>query len=272
MTAIASLSDLVSKGSGANKQTLMWHKTGRVGGAQITSTANQWNSAWLYEGAPGAGSAPGAVAIPDNTTPGSFLITDPGGGREKFLTSFQYGSYLSHTVRLYDRLLHISGLSATVTTPQTVGGVITRNTGGVGNQIWVEIYTQIGAVSQTITASYTNQAGASGKTTTAVLFGATSYREIYRTFPLPLAAGDTGVQSVQSVTVTNSTGTAGDFGITLIKPLLTIPTLQHQSIGRAGLIQGRGPTKLTSGACYAMMFIPISGIFLARGTMQMVES
>ena len=58
---------------------------------------------------------------------------------------------------LYDRLLHIGGLNATTTAAQTVGGSLSRYTGGAGNQIWVEIYTQIGTTATTITANYTNQ-------------------------------------------------------------------------------------------------------------------
>jgi hypothetical protein len=121
----------------------------------------------------------------------------------------------------YDRLLHIGGLSGTSTSAQTVGGTLTRNTGGEGNQIWVEIYTQIGATASTITASYTNQAGTSGRTTQAVAIGGTNNREVTRVIPLTLQAGDTGVQAVASVTInTTSTGTAGDFGITIARPLV----------------------------------------------------
>ena len=122
-------------------------------------------------------------------------------------------------VILYDRLLHISGLSGTSTSAQTVGGTLTRNTTGEGNQIWVEIYGQIGATATTITASYTNTAGTSGRTTQAVAIGGTNNREVTRVIPLTLQAGDTGVQAVASVTLAATTGTAGDFGITIARPL-----------------------------------------------------
>jgi hypothetical protein len=41
---------------------------------------------------------------------------------------------------------------------------------------------------------------------------------------LPLQEGDSGVRSVESVTVLATTGTAGNFGVTLFKPLLYLPT------------------------------------------------
>ena len=40
---------------------------------------------------------------------------------------------------------------------------------------------------------------------------------------MALADGDLGVRSVESVTVTATTGTAGNFGITLFKPLIALP-------------------------------------------------
>jgi hypothetical protein len=40
--------------------------------------------------------------------------------------------------------------------------------------------------------------------------------------PIPLQAGDTGVESIESVTVTATTGTAGNFGVCLFKPLAMI--------------------------------------------------
>ena len=44
-----------------------------------------------------------------------------------------------------------------------------------------------------------------------------------RVIPLALQDGDTGVQSVQSVTVLATTGTAGNFGIVIAKPILYAP-------------------------------------------------
>ena len=120
---------------------------------------------------------------------------------------------------LYDRLLQNGGLSGTNTSAQTVGGTLTRNTGGEGNQIWAEIYTLIGTTATTITASYTNQAGVSGRTTKAVAIGGTGNREAERMLPLPLQDGDTGVQAVASATLAATTGTAGSFGITVVRPL-----------------------------------------------------
>ena len=42
-------------------------------------------------------------------------------------------------------------------------------------------------------------------------------------YQVPLQSGDKGVRSVQSVTLSSTTGTAGNFGITLMKRIATIP-------------------------------------------------
>lgn len=244
MTALVDFSDFVSKVTGANVQHLTPFKVPRVAGILPIVQAGYQDSLWLFEGQPGAGVTPTTVAIPDNTTQGAVPVNTPGGGRQAFLTSGAALTNVAGQFRLYDRLLHIGGLSGTNTGAQTVGGVITRHTDGLGNKILAEIYTQIGATPTTITASYTNQAGVSGKSTIATTFGGTSYREIYRLIELPLAAGDTGVQSIQSVTVLASTGTAGNFGITMVHDACFLSTYNDRTF----LAKDSGPVDV-SNAC-----------------------
>jgi hypothetical protein len=123
-------------------------------------------------------------------------------------------------------LLNISGnMNATLATPQTTGlptAALTRYTSGEGVMAGIVIFTQIGNTITTVTVSYTNQAGTSGRTSTATSFGQTAFRENNIFIPIPLQAGDTGVRSIESVTLAASTGTAGNFGVCLYKPLAMI--------------------------------------------------
>lgn len=259
MAALASISDVINRmtgGAGA-AESLWGFKDWRIGSAAATTPqVGFWHSLWLMNGQPaGAAAAPGAVAAPTVSTSGSLLQTNPGGGRQKWLTGWsgtcaQPGSFL-----LYDRLLHISGLSGTSTSAQTVGGSITRNTGGVGNEIWVEIYTTIGTTATTITASYVNSSGVSHTTPTRVI-GGTGNREAQRMLQLPLADGDVGVQSVTSVTLAASTTTAGDFGVTIVRPLLTA-SVDDNAVGwvRDTLTAVPGPVEVVTDACLALMFM-----------------
>lgn len=261
MSALTDLSDIANRLTGGNSGTpqhLFAWIDNRIAAAAATATiAGRMTSLWRYNKNPGGeGAVPGAAAIPDNTTSGGLLQTDPSGGRELWLLGMSAVATQAGTLILYDRLLHNGGLSGTVTTAQTVGGTLTRNTGGVGNQIWVEVYTQIGASSTTITASYTNQAGTSGRTTKAVAIGNTGLREAERIIPLPLADGDTGVQAVASVTLAATTGTAGSFGVTVAHPVLILPMQAGGTGGMRDLIAGLPEIDaIDTDACLALAFL-----------------
>lgn len=265
MAAITDLSDLINRLTGGNSgapETQFWFKTPRVAGVAATvPIAGRTASMWTYDGMPAGGTVPTSAAIPDRTTTGALTFTPPGGSREKFLISIGAAPSIAGVYLLYDRLFHIGGLSASITTSQTVQGspaspAITRNTGGAGNMVWVEIYTTLGTTATTITMTYTNQGGTSGKTS-SVLIGGTNAREVTRVLRMPLAAGDSGVQSVQSVQLTASTGSVGNFGITIAQPLAWMP------VGAAGVGGWRDYTTglpsipaINPDACLALACIP----------------
>lgn len=229
MGALADLSDIVNRATGGNSGTPdfpFFYRDSRVDAAAANATvAGRLTSLWQYEGYPAGGAAPSTVAAPDNTTDGAIKQADAGGGRQKWLLGMTAASSVAGTLFLYDRLLHIGGLSGTTTSAQTVGGTLSRYTGSEspGNQIWVEIYSQIGATATTITANYTDQDGNTGISSTATAIGGTGLREPQRIIALPLASGDTGVRAVASVTLAGTTGTAGNFGVSIVRPIAVIP-------------------------------------------------
>jgi hypothetical protein len=123
-------------------------------------------------------------------------------------------------------LLNVSGgLNATLTTPQTTNlptATLTRYTSGEGVMVGIVIFTQIGNGFSTITISYTNESGTSGRTSTPTQIGQTNFREANIFIPIPLSSGDTGVRSVESVTLSVTSGAVGNFGLCLYKPLAMI--------------------------------------------------
>jgi hypothetical protein len=120
---------------------------------------------------------------------------------------------------LNDYLVISGGLSGTSTDEQaTTTAALTRYTSGVGVRAAVIIYTAVGTQIRTLTASYTNQAGTPGRTS-AIVVGGTGNREIGRVLPFRLEGADTGVRSVEHVTLDGTTGTLGNFGILLYRPL-----------------------------------------------------
>jgi hypothetical protein len=264
MAAFADLSEVINRGTGGNSglpENIWYHKNGRVAGAAgPTMAAGRLHSLWLHDGQPGPGVAPTTVAAPTRATAGALAQTDPTGGRQKWLFGAVASNLNSGTLIIGDRLLHIGGLSGTVTTAQTVAGTMTRYaTNGTcpGNWILAEIYTAIGGTGTTITASYTNQAGTAAQATVAATFGGAGFQEKCRTILMPLAAGDTGVQAVASTTVLATTGTAGNFGITVFRPLLILPMGIAAAGGARDFIGGL-PTmpEILTGACLSMLWVP----------------
>jgi hypothetical protein len=267
MAAITDLSDLIHRQSGGSNGTpenIFFHKVARVQGVAATvPIAGRSASMWTYDGMPAGGAVPTSGEIPDRTTTGAIPFTAPGGSRDKHLIGASVAPIVAGIYMLYDRLFHIGGLSGTSTADQTIQGspaspALTRNTGGAGNIAFYEIYSILGSTSTTLTMTYTNQAG-TGSRTSNIFIGGTAAREVTRMQRIPLAAGDSGIQAIEKVKLTATTGGAGNFGITIAQPLAWIP------VGAAGTMGWRDYTTGLPGipvinpdACLSLMFIPAS--------------
>ena len=281
MAAITDLSELINLqtgGNNGNPENIFFQKVPRVAGvAATTLVSGRGCSLWTYDGIPSGGVVPTSGAIPDRTLQGAIPFTPASGGRDKHLIGAGITTSASGVYLLYDRLFHEGGLDATSIAAQTVQGspaspALTRYTGGTGNIAFYEIYTQIGATSRTLTMTYTNQAGTSGRTSTAINIGGTSFREVTRMQRLPLAAGDSGIQSVQQIQLNVSTGTAGDFGITIAQPLAWIPVNMFGTMGWRDYTTGLpGIPVINPDACLSLMFIPVSNTVELSGLLSTVE-
>jgi hypothetical protein len=179
-----------------------------------------------YEYASGAISTIPSTATACNKTDTFALnnrIPAPPSGKSTFLIGANF-NYQANPGLIYfiDRLSHNGGISGTSTGTITTNlptAALPRFTDGVGVYIGIEIYTTIGATATTISATYTNQAGTGSRTTPNVVFGGGGFNTLTRFLILPLADGDTGVKSVESLSVAATTGTAGNYGVTLFKML-----------------------------------------------------
>ncbi len=197
--------------------------------AQI-ATGTGWNSEWISTGLPVAATAPGTTAATcDRTTTGALGQGNKAGAEQRAILR-RYGEGTSGTAvggmfMLVDRLAQVGGLSGTTITAQTVSTpALTRFTSGAGVWAAAEIYTAVGATGTTITASYTNTTPTAGQLTQPVIFGGAGFSNARRLLPLSLAAGDVGITAVSTCTVLATTGTVGNFGITLFKTLGIWPT------------------------------------------------
>jgi hypothetical protein len=264
MAAITDLSDLINLQSGGNSGTpenIFFHKVPRVAGVAATAPiAGRGCSLWTYDGMPASGAVPTSGVIPDRTTTGAIPFTAPGGSRDKHLIGASITPIVAGVYLLYDRLFHIGGLSGTSTSAQQIqddpaSPALTRNTGGAGNMAFYEIYTIIGATGTTLTMTYTNQAGTGSRTSTMNI-GATGFREVTRMQRIPLAAGDSGIQAIEQIQLTATTGTLGNFGITIAQPLAWIPVGAGGTMGWRDYTTGLpGIPVIDPDACLSLMFV-----------------
>jgi hypothetical protein len=182
------------------------------------------------------GSAFGQAAIPTAASSGGHVPTDvpPGyatinaGAGTLYIARMAASCATACTIMVYDRVWACSGFSGTSTTAQAVTTPVAlpslRAPGdGEGLEMWLESYTAIGATASNVTVSYTNSASVASRTT--VQEAITASFPAGRVQRLRLQDGDTGVKSIQSLTLSANSGTAGNFGITLLERKCMIPLM-----------------------------------------------
>ncbi len=205
--------------------------------ASIASqTANSYCSLWRAMGQPGQGAIPTVVATCNNTTVGTI------GFNQQMSPSTSYGAYLeiatgnaAMTMELHDRLANMGGLNGTLTTAQSVNldlntllatdNINTRK--GDANysdvQWWLEWYTATGVTAVTATIVVTYNDGTTGNLSVLSL---AATRPASHMIPLnsliPSAQSGKFIRGIVSVTLSATTGTAGNFGVTVTRPRMTL--------------------------------------------------
>jgi hypothetical protein len=184
------------------------------------AVAGQFFSLWIATGIPGAGAAPGAAANPTSATTGAFGFANQTAPATSYLAWLAVQCSLSASnLEIHDRLAHMSGLSGTVTTSQGALSLVTNSPGadrlGDANysdvRWWLEIYTALGATGVNATVAVEYNDGSTGNLA-AIALGATP--RAGRLYPLISAVAGKFIRAVTGVTLSATTGTAGNFGIT----------------------------------------------------------
>jgi hypothetical protein len=209
--AISTFASLLAKVAAPSERVFL----NKISSSSVTQLVSTWANTQQ------AGAAPTTAAAPTSATTGAIGQQNGGANALRLVGGDLY--HVGGVTWICDRLSHQGGLSGTAGGAQTTNlptAALTRYTGGVGVMIALEIYTAIGATGTTVSASYTNSAGTSGRTTPLTTIGGSGFSEANRFLILPYASGDVGVKSVESVTLTATTGTVGNFGVTLFMPLV----------------------------------------------------
>lgn len=222
--AITSLAGVVN-GLGNSAQAFVINKA-----SMATQITGGFSSLWRATGIPAQGAIPAAAAICNKSLLGAMGFNNPTAGLASYLGWMKIlNSNANMDVNFADRLAHMGGLNGTLATAQTVNVAVTdssltsrRGATDYSDVRWfLEWYTATGSTAVTATISYTNQNGTSGKTTTVSVPASTAASRMLPIIPL---AGD-WIQSVQSVTLSATTGTAGSFGVTALRPLTGVSLL-----------------------------------------------
>lgn len=200
----------------ATKQYVSLAKT-----ASRTSIAASWFSVFDLAGNPGAGTLAGtsttAGVVPTDATAGTPTINAFGGGATGYLAQVDFGSSVACRMKLFDMVFKAGAytFNANVTLSAQPSYSARMPGGAYGDtQIWIEAVTAFTG-NLSIAVTYTNQAGTAARTTGTVALGIAP--TLGRMIQLPLQAGDSGVQKIESVVATVST--VGTFNVLVLRPL-----------------------------------------------------
>lgn len=223
--AITSLNDYIN----AAKQRIPIVKT-----ATRTSVAITPFSVFDLAGNPGAGTLAGANTangvVPTDATAGCPIINDfsPKVG---YLSKVEFYSSVLTRLTVYDMLFKagayaFTGQTNTLSSQPAISGRCPDYAGGAsfgnGNEIWIEVTTAfLTGTAWQVQITYTNSAGTAGRTSIISAAQAAAALTLGKMFQIALQAGDSGVQKIESVIVTNggTAMTAGNFNVLILRRL-----------------------------------------------------
>ena len=248
--------------------------------ASIASqTANSFCSLWRATGQPGQGAIPTVVATCNNTTVGTI------GFNQQTSPITSYGAYLeiatgnaAMTMELHDRLANMGGLNGTLTTAQSVNldlsTLLSTNNINVRKgdanysdvQWWLEWYTATGATAVTATIAVTYNDGTTGNLSALSLAPTRPASHMISLNSLiPSAQSGKFIRGIVSVTLSATSGTAGNFGVTATRPRMTLssPIANFKFI--ADWAQLGLPEIYNSSAIFPIVLTPTTSTGTVRG-------
>ena len=197
--------------------------------ASLSNTvAGQFHSLWRATGQPGQAAVPAAAAVCTGALTGALQFAQQVDPATSYLAILEgLCSNSSSTLEIHDRLMHMGGMSGTVTTAQTANVDVDANLAtsnldrrkGDANysdiQWWLEWYTDTGSTAVTATVNVTYNDGSSGNLT-GISLAATRRASFMVPLNGSIPSADSGkyIRDVNTVTLSATTGSAGSFGVT----------------------------------------------------------
>lgn len=199
------------------------------------AVAGQFHSLWRATGQPGQGAIPTAVATCNSSLLGGFNFTQQTSPNTSYVGYLEAGcSNNVTTLEMHDRLMHMGGLNGTLTTAQAVNLDLNNITAdNMANRIgdanysdvqwWLEWYSDTGATAVNATVAVTYNDGTTGNLT-AISLAATRRASFMQPLNglIPAAQSGKFIRGIVSVTLSATTGIAGNFGVTCTRPRVSL--------------------------------------------------
>lgn len=199
--------------------------------------AGQFASLWRATGQPAQGAIPGTTpAIPTKATLGAISFNNPTSPVQSYIGwLFANSANNAMTLEIHDRIAHMGGLVLNVTTSQAITG-LDLSSGGLNPPSarlgasdysdinwWLEVYTDGGATASNATINCTFDDGSAANLNVQAVGGTLRAGRLIPLTPL-IATAQQGkfIRQINSVILSASTGTAGNFGFTATRPRTVI--------------------------------------------------
>lgn len=197
-------------------------------------TVSRLCSLWRATGFPAIGAIPTTAAVPTNNTVGSVGFanqTAPVGSYIGWLSLTSSNN--SQGVKIYDRIAHMGGLVLNVRTEQNISGMDLLTLGVPSDRIgkadysdvqwFLEVYTNGGGTSSLATINVTYDDGTTGNLSDLPVGGTIRTGNM---FPLrsliPADSQARNIRGINGVTLSASTGAAGNFGFTAVRQITSM--------------------------------------------------
>jgi hypothetical protein len=231
-------------------------------------------SLWRMLAYPLTPAIPGAAAILNASTPGALPLAPRTSGQDRIIAELTAQmTVVGNNLQVEDRLAHMGGLNGTLTTPQTVGIDLDANL-GVSNLLerlgasdyseiewFLEWYTATGGTITTPTLQATFHDGATGSVNIwnpsggVALPATVSAGRRYKILP----SNGKWIRALSTLSLSLSTGTAGNFGVTARKLKTRIECQVANSMRTVDWSYLRSPS-IRDNSCISYALTPLNAV------------
>jgi hypothetical protein len=230
-------------------------------------TAGRYCAMWRATGQPAQGAIPATAALCTNTTTGAVSFVQQTAPATSYIGVIDVvGSNAAQTLEIHDRIAHSGGGNLTLTTAQTNIAVnldtLAPGADRIGDpafgdvQWWLEVYADGGATASNATINVTFDDNTSANLNTLAVGGTIRIGNRFSVDSLRTTAQQgKNIKAINSVTLSASTGTAGNFGFTCTRPRAYLPMGLANFINKADWA-ALGLPEIPNGSCLELMLIP----------------